>query len=86
MAVGPEPPRAGTGHGRRGTTGATEGEKGAGRATAPPPGTHMLLTSVPAAFSSTSSVTSRPAGNWGCCGEDTPTQLQPTLALAQNQA
>lgn len=45
----------------------------------------MLLTSVPAAFSSTSSVTSRPAGNWGCCGEDTPTQLQPMLALAQNQ-
>lgn len=84
--VGPEPPRVGTGHGRRGTTGATEGEKGAGRAAAPAPGTHMLLTSVPAAFSSTSSVTSRPAGNWGCCGEDTPTQLQPTLALAQNQA
>lgn len=82
-------PRAttcGNRHGRRGTTGATEGEKGAGRAAAPPPGTHMLLTSVPAAFSSTSSVTSRPAGNWGCCGEDTPTQLQPTLALAQNQA
>lgn len=35
-------------------------------------GTHMLLTSVPAAFSNTSSVTSRPAGNWGCCGEATP--------------
>lgn len=32
-------------------------------------GTHILLTSVPAAFSSTSSVTSRPAGNWGCCRE-----------------
>lgn len=43
----------------------------------------MLLTSVPAAFSSTSSVTSRPAGNWGCCREDTTTQPQPHLALAQ---
>lgn len=31
------------------------------------PQTYMLLTSVPAAFSNTSSVTSRPAGNWGCC-------------------
>lgn len=44
----------------------------------------MLLMSVPAAFSNTSSVTSRPAGNWGCCGQDTHTQLQPMLALAQN--
>lgn len=40
----------------------------------------MLLTSVPAVFSSTSSVTSRPAGNWGCYKEDTPTQLRPMLA------
>lgn len=29
----------------------------------------MSLMSVPAAFSNTSSVTSRPAGNWGCCRE-----------------
>ena len=45
----------------------------------------MLLTSVPAAFSNTSSVTSRPAGNSGCCGEDTPTQPQPLSALAQHR-
>lgn len=31
--------------------------------------THMLFTSVPAAFSNTSSVTSRPGGNSGCFGK-----------------
>lgn len=44
----------------------------------------MLLTSVPAVFSSTSSVTSRPAGNWGCYRDNTPTQVRPLLAPAQN--
>lgn len=52
---------------------------------APTRGTHMLLTSVPAVFSSTSSVTSRPAGNWGCYKEDTPhsgeAQAEPSSEL-----